>query len=101
MQHKGNRHVVLRGNNRSPCEWIEQTMRNAAILVVETEALIRMESADIVRDAGFTALEARNVDEAVRMLATRSEIRAVFVETKMSGSIDGLTLAHVIRDRWP
>ena len=76
-------------------------MRNAAILIVEAEALIRMESADIVTDAGFTALEAGNADDAVRILATRSDIRAVFVETKISGSIDGLTLAHVIRDRWP
>ena len=76
-------------------------MKKAAALIVEAEALIRMESVDIVKDAGFMTLEARNADEAVRILATRSDIRVVFVETKISGSIDGLTLAHVIRDRWP
>jgi len=76
-------------------------MKNAAILIVEAEALIRMENVDIVKDAGFTALEARNADEAVGILASRNDIRVVFVETKISGSIDGLTLAHLIRDRWP
>ena len=76
-------------------------MKKTAVLIVESEALIRMESVDIVKDAGFTALEAQNADEAVRIMATRSDIRVVFVEIKISGSIDGLTLAHVIRDRWP
>src|SRR6476646_12210340 len=76
-------------------------MKKAAVLIVEEEALIRMESVDIVKDAGFRALEARNADEAVRILAARTDIRVVFVETKIAGSIDGLTLAHVIRDRWP
>jgi len=79
----------------------EHGMKKAAVLIVEAEALIRMESVDIVQDAGFTALESRNADEAVRILATRSDIRVVFVEAKISGSIDGLALAHVIRDRWP
>jgi DNA-binding NtrC family response regulator len=76
-------------------------MTKAAILIVEEQALVRMESADIVKDAGFEALEARDADEAVRILAARSDIRVVFLETKISGSIDGLTLAKVIRDRWP
>src|SRR6476659_4063149 len=76
-------------------------MKKPTVLIVEPEALIRMESVDIVKDAGFTALEARNADEAVRILAARSDIRVAFVETKKSGSSDGLTLAYIIRDRWP
>src|SRR5690348_5874676 len=76
-------------------------MKKAAVLIVEAKALIRMESVDIVKDAGFTALEAGNADEAIKIVAARSDIRVVFVETKISGSIDGLTLARIIRDRWP
>jgi len=60
-----------------------------------------MESVDIVKDAGFTALEAVDADEAVRILDIRRDIRVVFVDVKMSGSMDGLRLAHAIRDRWP
>ena len=76
-------------------------IKKAAVLVVEEEALIRMESVDIVKDAGFTAVEARDADEAVRLLGARRDIRAVFIDIKMSGSMDGLRLAHAIRDRWP
>jgi CheY-like chemotaxis protein len=76
-------------------------MTKAAVLIVEEEALIRMESVDIVKDAGFTALEAVDGDEAVEILGVRRDIRVVFVDVKISGSMDGLRLAHVIRDRWP
>jgi DNA-binding NtrC family response regulator len=76
-------------------------MKNAAVLIVEEEALIRMESVDVLKDAGFTALQAVDADEAVSILGVRRDIRVVFVDVKMSGSMDGLRLAHVIRDRWP
>jgi CheY-like chemotaxis protein len=76
-------------------------MTKAAVLIVEEEALIRMESVDVVKDAGFTALEAVDGDEAVKILGIRRDIRVVFVDVKMTGSMDGLRLAHVIRDRWP
>jgi len=76
-------------------------MKNAAILIVEEEALIRMESADIVKDAGFTAIEARDAYEAISILNIRHDIRVVFVDIKLSGSTDGLRLAYAIRDRWP
>ena len=71
-------------------------MTKAAVLIVEEEALIRMESVDVVKDAGFTALEAVDSEEAVRILGIRRDIRVVFVDVKMSGSMDGLRLAHVI-----
>ena len=76
-------------------------MKKAVVLVVEEKALIRMESADIVRDAGFTALEAANADDAVSILAGRRDIRIVLVDITISGTMDGLSLAHAIRNRWP
>ena len=42
-------------------------MTKAAVLIVEEEALIRMENVDVVKDAGFTALEAVDADEAVKI----------------------------------
>jgi len=71
------------------------------VLIVEDEALIRMGAAQMVEDAGFEVVEAGNADEAIAMLETRSDIRAVFTDINMSGSIDGLKLAHAIRRRWP
>ena len=71
------------------------------VLVVEDEALIRLDIADALEDAGFNVLEAANVDEAVTVLAAHPEIRAVFTDIDMPGSMDGLRLAAVVCARWP
>ncbi len=60
-----------------------------------------MHAASILEDAGFTVLEAMNADEAIDLLQTRSDIRVVFTDIDMPGSMDGLKLARVVRDRWP
>jgi DNA-binding LytR/AlgR family response regulator len=46
-------------------------------------------------------VEARNADEAIGILESRSDIRAVFTDINMTGSMDGWKLAHAIRGRWP
>jgi len=71
------------------------------ILVVEDEALIRMSAAQLLEDAGYTVVEAWNADIALQILKTRNDIRAVFTDIAMPGSLDGLKLAHAIRNRWP
>src|SRR5580698_27869 len=76
-------------------------MDNAVVLVVEDEALIRMSAVLMVEDAGYTAVEACNADEAIGILESRADIRAVFTDINMTGSMDGWKLAHAIRGRWP
>jgi len=71
------------------------------VLVVEDEALIRLSAFDIVEDAGFAAIGASNADEAIAILEARPDILLVFTDIDMPGSMDGLKLAHYIRDRWP
>ena len=77
---------------------------NAAIgivvLVVEDEPMLRMYAVDIVEEAGFTALEANSADEAVRILEKRADIRIVFTDIEMPGSMNGIKLAQAIRGRW-
>lgn len=70
-------------------------------LVVEDEALLRMLAIEVVEEAGFTAIEARDADEAVVLLESRTDIALLFTDINMPGSMDGLKLAHVVRDRWP
>ena len=48
------------------------------VLVVEDEMVLRMRAVDIVEDAGFTAVEAVNADEALAILETRSDIAYFF-----------------------
>ena len=71
------------------------------VLVVEDEMVLRMRAVDIVEDAGFTAVEAVNADEALSILESRSDISLLFTDIQMPGSIDGLKLAQAVHRRWP
>src|SRR5471032_722762 len=78
-----------------------KTLEKGVVLIVEDEALIRMDAVQIVVDAGFAVVEACNADEAIKILESRRDIRAVFTDINMPGSINGLQLSHAIRGRWP
>jgi two-component system, response regulator PdtaR len=78
-----------------------KTNRPFAVLVVEDDAILRLHALDIVEEAGFTAIEAENADEAITILEGRSDIALLFTDINMPGSMDGLKLAHAVRDRWP
>jgi two-component sensor histidine kinase/CheY-like chemotaxis protein len=71
------------------------------VLVVEDEMVLRMRAVDIVEDAGFTAVEAVNADEALSILEGRSDIALLFSDIQMPGSMDGLKLAYAVHERWP
>lgn len=71
------------------------------VLVVEDEALLRMNAVDIVHQAGFEVLEASTADEAIDILEARDDIRVVFTDIQIPGSMDGLKLARAVRGRWP
>jgi CheY-like chemotaxis protein len=75
--------------------------RRAVVLIVEDEVLLRWQAIAIAEDAGFDVVEAATADEAIAELERRTDIRVVFTDVQMPGSIDGLRLAHVVRTRWP
>ena len=75
--------------------------RPLAVLIVEDEPLILMSAAAIVEEAGFRAYEAANADEAIALLEKYADICILFTDIDMPGSMDGLKLAHYVRDRWP
>ena len=70
-------------------------------MVVEDEFLIRANAIDMIAAAGFDVVEAANAEEAISILESRNDIRIVFTDVHMPGSLDGLKLAHAVRDRWP
>ena len=70
-------------------------------LIVEDEFLVRMLAVDIFTDSGFEAIEAANADEAIRILESRGDIEVIFTDINMPGSLDGVSLAYVVRRRWP
>ena len=73
----------------------------AVVLVVEDDPLLRMNAVDMIEDAGFEALEAPDADVAISVLEARTDIRLIFTDIDMPGSMDGLALAHAVANRWP
>ena len=71
------------------------------VLVVEDSPIILMNALELVSEGGFEGVGAANADEAITILETRADIRLVFTDVEMPGTIDGVKLAHYIRHRWP
>ena len=80
---------------------LEKKSTQPHVLVVEDEFFSRLHAVDLVEAAGYRAIEASNADEAIAILEARKDIRIVFTDIDMPGSMDGLKLARAIRDRWP
>jgi CheY-like chemotaxis protein len=73
----------------------------AIILVVEDDILLSLDTSEALEDGGFDVIAAANADEAIKVLETRNDIRTIFTDINMPGSMDGLKLAAAVRDRWP
>jgi CheY-like chemotaxis protein len=71
------------------------------VLIVEDDPLIRMDAVDMASHEGFIVFEAGNADHAIAILEAHTEIRLVFTDIEMPGSMDGLKLADYVRRRWP
>lgn len=71
------------------------------VLVVEDDQLLKSLTTAIVEEAGFVVLSADNADEALLILASRSDIAILLTDVNMPGTLDGLQLAHAVSKRWP
>lgn len=75
--------------------------KQAVVLIVEDEPLVRLAAAAAMEDAGYIVIEASGADEAIALLEKHPEITILFTDIEMPGSIDGIKLAVCVRDRWP
>jgi len=80
---------------------LDRVSAPAVVLIVEDEWLLRELAVELVEEAGYVVLQAGDAEEAVTLLESRSDIAAIFTDINMPGSIDGLELAHMVRNRWP
>ena len=71
------------------------------VLLVENEAVIRMETILAIEDAGYAVLAVGNADDAITVLNARDDICAVFTEIRLPGDLNGVDLARGIAERWP
>ncbi|MET7242312.1 response regulator [Methylobacterium sp. EM32] len=71
-------------------------------LVVDDDALIRMDALTILEEAGFETLEAAHADAAVDLLHERHpHLCLLFTDVHMPGRLDGFALARYAAERWP
>ena len=73
----------------------------SVVLVVEDDDLVRLYAAEMLEDAGFAVVEARNADAAWDILEDRSDIGILFTDIDMPGSMCGLILAERVHRNWP
>lgn len=71
------------------------------VLVLQDEPILAMIMGDYVEEAGCEAVVVRTADAAVRVLEGRTDIRVVFADLDVRGSVMGLKLVAMIRERWP
>jgi CheY-like chemotaxis protein len=71
------------------------------VLVVEDDSLINLMATDELKRAGYQVISAFDADEAIEILESRNDVRLIFTDIDMPGSMDGLKLAAAVRRRWP
>src|SRR3984957_6427040 len=74
---------------------------NAPIVVVDDDVFERMGASVMFVDAGYRVLEAGDADEALRFFETNADVRLLFTDVSMPGSMSGSDLAHQVAERWP
>ena len=62
---------------------------------------MRLSAVESLEELGYLVLQAANAAEAITLLERRPDIRIVFTDVQMPGTVDGLMLADVVSKRWP
>ena len=70
-------------------------------LVVDDEPLVLLDTSDMVENAGYQVIQARNADEALSVLERHPDVSLLVTDIQMPGSMDGIALARHVGDRWP
>ena len=81
---------------------VEQSFTGGTtVLVAEDEALVRMVTADYLREAGYRVVEVSNAAEALKELENTSDVRVLLTDVEMPGGMEGLELAREVQQCWP
>src|SRR5262245_65773198 len=75
--------------------------RRPQVLVVDDDALVRFALMEILAEAGIEAIEAANSLEALSAIAAAEDLRLMVTDIDMPGSINGLGLVRLVRERCP
>lgn len=71
------------------------------ILVVEDEAIIRMNLVDVLEAGGFTVLESIDGDRAVAEIDSREVLHGLVTDVRLGSGVDGWVVARQARLKFP
>src|SRR3546814_1622128 len=71
------------------------------LILFEYNALLRRTLSEVLKATNFEVVEANSADGALETLESVSQIDIVITDVEMPGSMDGIGLAKLIRQRWP
>lgn len=71
------------------------------VVVVDDDVLERMGASYMFWDAGYRVLEAGDADEALQFFEENADVRLLFTDVSMPGSMNGSDLARLVAERWP
>jgi CheY-like chemotaxis protein len=80
---------------------VEQSFPGTTVLVARDEALVRMVTADYLREAGYRVVEVSNAAELLKELENTSDVRVLLTDVEFPGGMDGLELAREVQRCWP
>lgn len=71
------------------------------ILLVESNAVVRLQGAEVIAAAGFRVIETDTIGDALRKLTDCPEIAIVVTGSDQRSGLDGIALAHQVFAGWP
>ena len=80
---------------------MDNSPSQSLVMVVDDDVLERMGASDMFAHAGYRVLEAGSADQALRLFETNADIRVLFTDVSMPGSMNGADLALDVAKRWP
>ncbi|WP_343074116.1 response regulator [Microvirga zambiensis] len=92
---------VVERRQETPPAVVEPFGAGQTVLVVEDDPAVRQVALSTIRSLGFEAIEAASADEALRLLKADGHVRLVFSDVRMPGELNGIDLAHLIKQETP
>ena len=72
------------------------------VFVVEDQAILRLEAVQLLREAGYDTIDAASGDVALDVMRARwREVRVLFTDVQMPGTLNGVDLAKEVHRCWP
>lgn len=71
------------------------------VVFVEEDALVAMNGAEVLQEAGYRVVAAEGVAGALSIMTSGQDVGAIVIDAGFAGASLGVALACRVRDNWP